>query len=47
MIQLILHLLMLLFGLGEPAEENDPMVEDYIECNEVLTEHCTTALNEC
>lgn len=47
MIQLILQLLMIVFGLGEPVEENDAMVEDYIECNEVLIEHCTIAFYEC
>lgn len=47
MIQLILQLLMLLFNLGEPAQENDLLVKDYEDCNEVLTEHCSIAFNEC
>ncbi|WP_339654341.1 hypothetical protein [uncultured Salegentibacter sp.] len=47
MIQLVLQLLMLLFNLGEPAQENDLLVKDYIKSNEILSEHCIIALNEC
>ncbi|HKL35458.1 MAG TPA: hypothetical protein VJ899_04135 [Salegentibacter sp.] len=47
MIQLILQVLLVVFNLGEPVVENEKVVEDYIECHQILTRKCTVAFYEC